>query len=63
LVKINKASANATTQEKLVDEVNVTVENETQSVSLGNSTEIYNNSTSKMLRTSGGHKKPPVTKT
>ena len=30
LVTINKASANSTMQEKSVDEVNVTVENETQ---------------------------------
>jgi len=42
----------------LVDEVNVTVENKTQSVSLENSTEVYKNSTTRMLQTSRGHKLP-----
>jgi hypothetical protein len=63
LVTINQeASANATTQGKSVDEVNRTVENETQSVNLEKSTEVYK-STSKMLQTSRRHKKPPVTRT
>jgi predicted nucleotide-binding protein (sugar kinase/HSP70/actin superfamily) len=63
LVKINQeASANATTQEKSVDEVNQTVENEKVSKlkkNLWKSTSQH----LKMLHTFERHKKPPVTKT
>lgn len=58
LVEINQeASANATTHEKSADEVNRTVENDTQSGNLIKTTSQH----LKMLHTSRRHKNPPVT--